>query len=84
MLERSVIDGNKLNGVLVRDGGQLKLTDCKVVNNGGYGMQLQVSGLPCCIELLEFARSNLNNISQCCQTGALAVGLAVARTGCHA
>eukprot|EP00775_Hariotina_reticulata_P009273 gene9273-9438_t len=41
VLEQSVIDDNKLNGVLVRDGGQLKLRNCQVVNNGGYGMQLQ-------------------------------------------
>jgi hypothetical protein len=74
-LEQSVIEGNKLNGVLVRDGGQLRLTDCKLVNNGGYGMQLQVGDVPCHSAIMRCEPSCLTHQgSQGCGAAPLAVG----------
>jgi hypothetical protein len=45
-LQRCSISGNKLNGVLARDGAELDMAGCSIQGNGGYGVQLQVRSKP--------------------------------------
>jgi len=47
---RSLISGNHLNGVLVREDSTLQLQECEVLNNLGFGIATKVPPPPFLLE----------------------------------